>query len=274
MTTIVSGWLFDAYPQGDKMVFWIKQKEDGRTVRLEDSWSHSIYVASDSNQDLASVVAKDKYVSSSSSFIKHDEFVHKYEKITDNAKSEVLKLTLTDSSQAQQLAKCIMLGGRFGQFRLYNVDVLPAQSYFYEHGIFPLAFCEVITSGSDDGGLRWSCKDDDVWSLDYTLPEFKTIQLSIKPRKKEGKLPKLTDKIDSISIMNGNEKIIEIDGTDEAQILFSLAEMMSALDPDFVFTKAGDSFGFPYLAHRAEVNYCGNILVLGREPDRGQLQLR
>jgi hypothetical protein len=206
MTTIVSGWLFDAYPQGDKMVFWIKQKEDGRTVRLEDSWSHSIYVASDSNQDLASVVAKDKYVSSSSSFIKHDEFVHKYEKITDNAKSEVLKLTLTDSSQAQQLAKRIMLGGRFGQFCLYNVDVLQAQSYFYEHGIFPLAFCEVTTSGGDGGGLRWSCKDDDVWSLDYTLPEFKTIQLSIKPRKKEGKLPKLTEKIDSISIMNGNEK--------------------------------------------------------------------
>ena len=54
-TTTLSGWLFDAYPQGDKMVFWIKQEKDGRTVRLEDNWSHSIYIASDNKYDLASV---------------------------------------------------------------------------------------------------------------------------------------------------------------------------------------------------------------------------
>jgi DNA polymerase-2 len=268
MTTTVSGWLFDAYPQGDRMVFWIKEEENGRAVRLEDSWSHSIYVASDNKYDLAAVLTKDESISS---FIKHYEFVHKYEKITDNTKSEVLKLTLTDSSQAQQLAKRIMLSGRFGQFRLYNVDIMPPQSYFYEHGnIFPLAFCEVTTATmSDDSRPRWSCKDN-VWSLDYQLPEFKTIHLSIKPRKKEDKLSKFIDKIDSISISDrNNNESITIDGsTDEAQILFSLAETISALDPDFVFTEGGDSFLFPYLTHRAEVNDCSNILVLGREPAR------
>lgn len=262
-----TGWLFDVYPQGDRMIFWIKQEKDGKIVRLEDnSWSYSIYVTSDNKHDLASV-AKDERVSS---FIKRYEFVKKYEKIIDKTKSEVLKLTLTDSSQAQKLAKCIMLGGRFGQFRPYNVDILPAQSYFYEHDIFPLAFCQVTVSGDVDGSSRltWSYKNyDDVWSIDHTLPKFKTIHLSIKPRKQEGKLPKFTDKIDSISIRNENE-IIEIDGTDDVQILFSLAEMMSALDPDFVFTEDGDSFGFPYLAYRAKVNDCSNILVLGREPSR------
>jgi DNA polymerase elongation subunit (family B) len=269
-TTSTTGWLFDAYPQGGRMIFWIKQEKDGKIVRLEDnSWSHSIYVASDNKHNLASL-AKDERVSS---FIKCYEFVKKYEKIIDKTKSDVLKLTLTDPLQAQKLAKCIMLGGRFGQFRPYNVDVLPAQSYFYEHDIFPLAFCQVTVSGDIDGNsgssrLTWSCKDyDDVWSTDYRLPKFKTIHLSIRSRKQESKLPKFTDKIDSISIRNENE-IIEIDGTDDAHLLFSLAEMMSALDPDFVFTEDGDSFGFPYLAHRAEVNDCSNILVLGREPSR------
>ena len=252
------------------MIFWIKQEKDGKIVKLEDnSWSHSIYVASDNKHNLASL-AKDERVSS---FIKCYEFVKKYEKIIDKTKSDVLKLTLTDPLQAQKLAKCIMLGGRFGQFRPYNVDVLPAQSYFYEHDIFPLAFCQVTVSGDidDNSGssrLTWSCKDyDDVWSIDYRLPKFKTIHLSIRSRKQESKLPKFTDKIDSISIRNENE-IIEIDGTDDAHLLFSLAEMMSALDPDFVFTEDGDSFGFPYLAHRAKVNDCSNILVLGREPSR------
>ena len=268
-TTTTTGWLFDAYPQGDKMIFWIKHEKNDKISRLEDSsWSHSIYVASDNKNDLTSVAKNERL----SSFIKHHEFVKKYEKIIDGTKSEVLKLNLTDPSQAQNLAKCIMLGGRFGQFRPYNVDILPAQSYFYEHNIFPLVFCEVTMSrdinSSNGSRLTWSCKKyDDVWSTDYRLPKFKTIHLSIKPRKQEGKLSKFTDKIDSISIRNGNE-IIEIDGTDDTQILFSLTKMMSALDPDFVFTEDGDSFGFPYLAHRAQVNNCSNILVLGREPSR------
>jgi DNA polymerase, archaea type len=268
-TNTTTGWLFDAYPQGDKMIFWIKHEKNDKIIRLEDSsWSHSIYVASDNKNDLTSVAKNERL----SSFIKRHEFVKKYEKIIDGTKSEVLKLNLTDPSQAQNLAKCIMLGGRFGQFRLYNADILPAQSYFYEHNIFPLVFCEVTISrdinSSNGSRLTWSCKKyDDVWSTDYRLPKFKTIHLSIKPRKQEGKLSKFTDKIDSISIRNGNE-IIEIDGTDDTQILFSLTKMMSALDPDFVFTEDGDSFGFPYLAHRAQVNDCSNILVLGREPSR------
>ena len=32
---LVEGWLFDVYPLGDKMVFWIKQ-ENGGKIRLEE----------------------------------------------------------------------------------------------------------------------------------------------------------------------------------------------------------------------------------------------
>jgi hypothetical protein len=53
---MISGWLFDAYPLDNKMIFWIKQ-ENGSTIRLEDnSWSQSIYVASDDNSYLKSIV--------------------------------------------------------------------------------------------------------------------------------------------------------------------------------------------------------------------------
>jgi len=53
---LVEGWLFDAYPLRDKMVFWIKQK-NGNTNRLEDSWSNSIYVAADNKSDLKSILS-------------------------------------------------------------------------------------------------------------------------------------------------------------------------------------------------------------------------
>lgn len=179
---------------------------------------------------------------------------------------------------AQALAKQIMLHGKFGQFRLYNVDVMPAQSYFYEHDIFPLAFCEVKVNSTRDGGniLSWSCKDD-VWALDYRLPQFKSIHLNIVTKKSyrttgEGRLPKFTDKINSISITitssHNDDKNIEIIDRDEVELIKSLADEIARLDPDFVYTRGGDSFLFPYLAHRAEVNECSKLLVLGRDHDK------
>jgi hypothetical protein len=55
----VSGWLFDIYPLEDKMIFWIKQK-NGSVIRLEDNWTHSIYVAADDKTDLKSILVENK----------------------------------------------------------------------------------------------------------------------------------------------------------------------------------------------------------------------
>jgi DNA polymerase, archaea type len=169
---MTSGWLFDLYPLDNKMVFWIKQKENGKTIRLEDNnWSHPIYVASDCNSDLKSIVdsiERNDENDSIASLVKDYEFVSRYEKITDGTKSNVLKLKLTDSTKALTLARkieAIDSNHGFGKYRLYNVDLLPAQSYFYEHGIFPLAFGEVH---NDSSKLRWLNKDS-IWSTNYKL---------------------------------------------------------------------------------------------------------
>jgi hypothetical protein len=55
---MISGWLFDVYPLDNKMIFWIKQENGSNNIiRLQDnSWSHSIYVASDDNLYLKSIV--------------------------------------------------------------------------------------------------------------------------------------------------------------------------------------------------------------------------
>lgn len=65
--------------------------------------------------------------------VKEYHFISKYELITDTKKSQVLELELKDPTYALKLAKKIERMGRFGQSRLYNVDILPEQSYFYEH---------------------------------------------------------------------------------------------------------------------------------------------
>src|SRR5918999_854069 len=203
---VIKGWLFDAYPLGNRMVFWIKQ-ENGYPVRLEDNcWSHSIYVTSDyiNRSDLEKLILKQQE-GNNTELIKDYEFVSKYKRITDTTRSDVLKLTLSDSTKALALARRIESLDKFGKLMLYNVDLLPAQSYFYDHDIFPLAFCEVSSNKSSDSGscskLRWNIEeeDDDVWSIDYHIPSFKIIHMEMELKKERvGKIPKFTDRIDSI----------------------------------------------------------------------------
>ena len=69
--------------------------------------------------------------------VKGYEFTARYERITYRK---------SDSTKALTLARKIETfdgNYNFGRFRIYDVDLLPTQSYFYGQNIFPLAFCEV-----------------------------------------------------------------------------------------------------------------------------------
>ena len=59
------------------------------------------------------------------------------------SRAQYCRLTLTDASKATSLANAIEDIDTHDRFRLYNVDILPAQAYFYEHDLFPLAKCKV-----------------------------------------------------------------------------------------------------------------------------------
>ena len=252
---MISGWLFDAYAKNDKMIFWIKQN-NGKTQRLEDNWSHPIYVASD-DKSLFGDILENEIISEN---ICQSQVVQKYERLTDSKESSVLQLRLKNSNKALRFASEIEKKFRFGQIRLYNVDVLPAQTYFYEHDIFPLAYCDIDSNGS---ALNWNINDD-VWSTEYELPQFNNIHLRVFPKTGEAKIPRYTDSIDHVEIQKYlTDEIIQIKEESEADLLEILMRQMSKLNPDFVLTDDGDSFTFPYLIERANFN---NIqLELGRE---------
>lgn len=247
-----TGWLFDTYSLHDRMICWIKQ-QDGCTVRLEDSWTPSIYAAADGKADLKAILEN----AAAMQFVKDHDFVRRREKITDLDKTVVLKLTLSDPAKATAVARCIERLGKFGKFRLYNVDVPSAQSYLYQHDIFSLAYCSVYSRNSQ---LVWELKDN-VWHTKYKLYDFKKIQLDVKVRK-QGELPKFTDRLGSV-IINENGETHEISNSSEADLLADLESEVAKRDPDFIFTKDGDTFLLPYLISRAEQN--GVSLSLSRD---------
>jgi DNA polymerase-2 len=253
---MISGWLFDAYALNGSMIFWIKKSNSSTTIRVEDkSWNHKIYVASDMFL-LKSVIENNEILS----MIKEYHFPSRYELITDTNRSQVLELELKDSTYSLKLAKKIERMGRFGQFRLYNIDILPEQSYFYEHDIFPLMECKVDVSNSK---LNWMGNEDNVWSTEYELPLFNNINLKVYPKVKEGKIPRFTDSIASVTIQNCDTKdTINIQGS-EIDILYQLVKQIEKINPDFILTEDGDSFTFPYLKYRSEINQVD--LILDRE---------
>ncbi|HJU60281.1 MAG TPA: DNA polymerase domain-containing protein, partial [Nitrososphaeraceae archaeon] len=236
------------------MVFWIRlknSKEDKkRYIRIEEEWQNYFYVASDNKSILKQLVQND----SISSLIRSYEFVKKYETITDTKKSTILKLATC--SKNLKITNTIEKMNGYKGFRLYNVDLLPEQQYFFEHDIFPLGFFE-ITDDSSEEELVWKSTEDTIYSTNYSLPYFEKIHIKLNFPK--GKIVKLTDELRSISIVqydehNNKSHIIEISDKSEKKLLQELIKIIQNIDPDFIFTDDGDSFTFPYLIHRAEIN--------------------
>jgi DNA polymerase-2 len=247
------GWILDLYPGNPgEMVVWVK-REDGEAVRLVDRWSSSIFIGADNKSDF------DVPFQTLRNDFAWTRTVHKRERVTDAATSSVLEARLKDATKAQQVAGRIERLGPFGTFRLYNADVPPGQSYLYERDLFPLAYCEVEQKG---GALRWELKDD-IWAYDYALPPLRKVKVEVDIAKR-GKLPRLTDKIERISLESDGGKI-EIGGRSEPDKLLGLVEAVRRADPDFVLTNDGDTFLFPYLIKRAEANGIGAKLVLDRD---------
>ena len=239
------------------MIFWVKLKDSKVSdrkngyIRIEDEWQKFFYIASNNKSNLEQIIQND----SISSLIRSYDFVKRFERITDTKKSIVLKLLSFDGNL--KLANIIEKMNGYQDFRLYNVDLLAEQQYFFEHGIFPLGFFEI----NENLNLTWNSKNDNVSSTKYRLPCFKKIH--IKLNFPNGKIVKPTDELNSINIIyyndnnrseNNKNQIIDITGKSEKKILQELIKIVRNIDPDFIFTDDGDSFTFPYLIYRSKIN--------------------
>jgi len=248
------GWILDLYTESPgKMVVWLKL-EDGETRRLVDRWAPSIFAASDSRRDLADL---EKGRGRDFSWSRR---VMKLERATDKSESEVLELVVDDAKKLAPLAESVERSRPFGTYRLYNVDVPPEQMYLYENDLFPLAYCEVAETPD---GLSWDIQDD-IWSCKYEVPTLRSVSIDVRIRK-AGRMAKVNDPIESISLRGGDGSVSTIDGGTEASKILGLVEEVRRLDPDLVFTNDGDAFVLPYLVGRAAANGIADRLKIDRD---------
>jgi len=242
---MISGYLFDVYPLDDKIILWIKNNK--KTHRIETQWTPSLYVASNSKYKLDRLETNSRI----KPFVKQYKRTSKIEQVSDLEKSQVLQITVKKSSDLLKLAKNIERLDTFGNYRLYNVDVPPEQTYLYENNLYPLGKYQIKTN-------TWK-ELSNIDETDYKLPRFTKIKLKVHAKIKQN-ISKFTDAIDKIQVND-----ITIKSDSEQQMILDCVGIVQNLDPDFIITDNGDSWDFPYLVFRATKNKILDKLVFGRE---------
>jgi DNA polymerase I len=235
------------------MSVWIIA-EDGQRQHLRDEFKPKIYVSDKENQ-LNSIfyeLVSDRSVDSC-------RFVQKYASPTAFEKSKVLEVVLKDYSNVSFLVRRVLQAGRYLRYRVHNCDLKPSQVYLYERDIFPLAFVEVEVGKF---GLNYRLLDS-VESVDYQVPPLKIAKFGLEVNKKN-RLAAFNEQLEK-AVLSVEEKEFVVDSGEEREKLLKIVEIVRRLDPDFILTRGGDSFVFPYLARRALVNNVLGNFVLSRD---------
>jgi DNA polymerase I len=250
----IRGWIFDIYPSNiGEMAVWIIA-ENGKRIRLTDSFQPKIYV-SGKKEDVEKLVGRIY----SNPDIADWCFVYKFAQPTDSEKSRVLEITLKDCRRISSLTNFILRFGDYMRLEVHNCDLHGDRMYFFSHDLFPLAFLTVEVQKT---GLKYTLLDS-VESIDYSLPPLRIMQLKIEIAK-SGKIANLQDPIGSIGIEQ-DEKQIAINYGDEAEKLLQLTKLVNDFDPDIIVTNGGDSYLFSYLLQRAIVSNVQDKFILSRD---------
>ena len=250
----VKGWILDAYPDGQgEIAIWVIS-ETGKRIKLTDQFQSKIYVSTtqDELEQLISRLYNNQIIASW-------QFIHKYAHPTDNQKSRVLELTLKDCRKTQSLTRSILKLGDYLRYEIHNCDLRGDRDYFFSHDIFPLALVDIKKTNTQ---LEYTLLDS-VASTDYTVPDLRVLKVEVEIAKK-GKITNFQDPIERIIIKQDTKELI-IDSGEETDKLLKLVKTVKELDPDFLVTKGGDSYLFPYLIQRATLNRILDDFILSRD---------
>ncbi|MEM3084566.1 MAG: DNA polymerase domain-containing protein [Nitrososphaerales archaeon] len=249
----MEGWILDIYPsENGGMVIWLKQR-NGKTVRLIDKWSPSIYVCAD---DFGKVLR----IPEVRLLVNDFGYEDKIAEITDKECKKVLRLTLKNARDMGRLARIVYYSAPYDWHRIYNADIDPVQTYMYEHDLFPLA---LINIECVKGNARWHLLDS-VESIDYELPVLKEVEIRLH-HDRQGVLVKPTDRIKSIELLIEDGNIV-IEGN-ERDVLLQLVDNVREIDPDIIYIDKGDSFVVPSLLYRAHTHGISSQIILGRDKE-------
>ncbi len=227
------------------MTFWIRT-EKGETIKLHDStWRNRIYAHGDAADDPDFLLSRVRG-NPASNFISSVKFAYKKADLLREGVQKVLEIELSQADKTKQVAEA--LESVFQNpltFKLYNVDVLPEQAYFYEKNSFPIGLVDVETGG--DQITKWDIQDN-VESVDYEIPDLKVLALDIAI---SSKVPRFDSRLLGITLQ-GSSGSIKFEERNEIEIIEKARNEITRADPDILVTRNGDLFALPFLYLKAQ----------------------
>jgi DNA polymerase-2 len=249
----ISGWIFDVYADEQGMVVWVIDTE-GAAHLVRDALAPSFFVFG-SQADLHEVcvmLVSAKLPVRLRRAERHDLFLRR-------------DLTVLEV----QVLRPLLFASIFARVRTfrpaltyYNADLSPAQFYYFEKGLFPLAYCEMQTDAA--GWIADLEVKDSRWDLEYRLPPLRTMSLRLAGQAENpnhgfrGELEIQTE-----------DRVCVLDAGDPRELPLTLRQLLQNDDPDLLVSEYGDSFILPQLLQLS--NRYGIPLPLNR--DRKQVPL-
>jgi len=171
---------------------------------------------------------------------------------------ELLEIVVCDPTRFLWCAQTVKR--QFPDLAYYNADISPAQIYYYERNLFPLARVEIETDASQR--ILEIENRDSQWALDYELPSLRlmTIKLegdAMNPNHNPRPRPL------EISVEDTTRVLI---ADDPREMLIRFREILLQYDPDVILSAWGDSFILPRLLEMSQ-RY-GVPLPLNRDAER------
>ena len=188
-------------------------------------------------------------VLSSHEGVRRVEMVERVLDVHHRSPSPSLRIDISRYSMMGRIAEMIEGWGRWKEFELYDVDIRLPTRYFMENGIYPLAHVEVTSS--------FRVLDEPDWVTSH-LPPLSCSRMDIIPER-NGPVPSMDDHLTAVQVDDERAE-----GGSEEDLIRELVSMIGRKDPDILTTSGGDSFGMPYLQHRALVNGMEDELILDR----------
>ena len=96
--------------------------------------------------------------------------------VFEYVKRQVLKLNLRNADTAERLAREIEQLDSPYHFVIFNADLMPAQTYFFEKDFFPLARVRAEKAGDQ---IRWELLDS-VMSEEYQTPPLRKASIEVR----------------------------------------------------------------------------------------------
>jgi len=240
-----TGWLFDLYPLGDRMVLWFITVE-GRRLRLEDDFPYCLYLGG-SQARLRSVARS----LGQKGWLRR-AYPAKGKDLWTGEEIPVVALEVKAYGFLPRVRQ--WLGALPGEVAGYNCDLDIAAYYLYARGCWPCLWYEVE---SRNGRLLRLHPLEDAFAREFSAPPLATLTLGLT------RDPLIPLGAGNSLAVGCDGRTRELEAPDAPGLVRELARCLTRADPDLVLSDWGDEEIIPVLAGWSREH--GENLPLDRE---------